>query len=783
MKCPLLYNVPQGKGEYDALPDELLQLLRDVFQAVTHAFGENATLYRLDIGRVHESVQSGELVIAGQFVDRSDGELFEFEIDHATNKVQYKSTGDFLDKQALTLFLDEATGDSDAGGIPESSSSSLNPFDILLLAINEESSEVYQSQFAVKLRNDLDYLGALSAAMYHAGVTIEAQPLYTGLHIYAIKYALNGLKLFSQTIATIESEAAGEMAAAWVEEHGLDCAAAVIKEFSSRRCVRFQEMISPGDQEANQELSELVKEAIGMAMAATTELIKSVVEAVEYQPGDVQATLAASIEEYCPIDNSDGYVSVPNALRLAADWQEVVNRSGCKEDLSIHVLGLPSADTIAAESSTSQDHQREQLAENGPGNEEQPDGERIFYVNVGEGPSRNWDDCRRFGFLAAGSGRKWSKQLEKLRIGDTVIAYLKGHGYVGIGTITSTATPATKFTVNGVSIKELPLINDTIRSIKRFNKENGEYLIGVEWEVAVAREQAAWKSNANLFTTALVCASLRNQPNTVSFVNEKLAMSAPAHSAPNPQPSEDVKVNNDWECFSRALAAFLQSNIDDIDSDELRIEAASLHALCPNDLLAIEQARSIQTIMAKDLNDKLTKVCTRLIEEGDEMLAMFFIGICELGDMTDEILEQFLDLVDEGMNLNTLATSFVPCNAFEANTLVSLLHWSELPDWARAHLVTRNEIGLTQDDRDGVIEYLGFPDNLGSDTLLSVSHDIIQEPCKYSIASIEALKAFVRSDFELVSEFNGSNLDELENHFNELGSYCISESKKILGIL
>jgi hypothetical protein len=154
-------------------------------------------------------------------------------------------------------------------------------------------------------------------------------------------------------------------------------------------------------------------------------------------------------------------------------------------------------------------------------------------VNVGEGPSRNWDDCRQFGFLAAGGGRKWSKQLEKIKIGDTVIAYLKGYGYVGIGKVTSTSTPATKFLVNGNLIKELPLINDTIRSIKRFSKENGEYLIGVAWQVAVPREQAAWQPNVGLYTTALVCASLSNQPDTVKFAQERLSMTSPIISESN----------------------------------------------------------------------------------------------------------------------------------------------------------------------------------------------------------------------------------------------------------
>ena len=97
---------------------------------------------------------------------------------------------------------------------------------------------------------------------------------------------------------------------------------------------------------------------------------------------------------------------------------------------------------------------------------------------------------------------------------------------MGIGKVTSESIPATKFYVNGEPIASLPLINDTIRSIKRFSLENGEYLIGVDWQVAVPREQAAWKANAGLYTTALVCASLKNQQSTIYFVYKNLISSS-----------------------------------------------------------------------------------------------------------------------------------------------------------------------------------------------------------------------------------------------------------------
>jgi hypothetical protein len=246
---PSCYNIPEGKTEEEALPHELLELLVGVFQGVTSAFGDDATLYKVNIGRVYESVKCGDLVFAGQFVDRSDGELFNFEIIQGTNKVGYQSTGNFLDSNALALFLGGEAGIGDGDIISsEPSEQGPYPFDLLLQAINDEGSEAFQSPFASELRKELDYLGALSAAMYHAGVTIEAQPLYTGLHGYTIQHALRGLRRFSQSIGSIHGTDAETAAKALLDDRGLDFAAAIVKEVSSRRCAYFRECIQADDQ-------------------------------------------------------------------------------------------------------------------------------------------------------------------------------------------------------------------------------------------------------------------------------------------------------------------------------------------------------------------------------------------------------------------------------------------------------------------------------------------------------------------------------------------------------
>ena len=782
MSKPIGYNVPEGVDAESFLSDELLSMLGESFAGVTDAFGDDATLYKIDIGKIIDSVQAGGLIISGQFVDKSDGEIFNFEINQDSNQLRYRSAGEFLEEERLAVIRGESSADDAEGN----STSDLRRrgqqlYDLLYEAVNDRDSEAGQSPFGIKLSKDLDYLAALSAAMYHAGITIEAQPLYAGLHSYAIKYTLGGLRLFSDVIGAMEGPEAEALANRWIDENGLGFAASFVKAFSSQRCESMREQIQVGNQAAINSIEALLEEGLGMAMACTSDLIRTIAEAEDYEEGDVQVTLAAAIEEYCPIDNSDGYHVSINPRQLSTEWQEVVKQSGCAEDLSMQALGLPSADTAGSEPVSSTTGQARSAGDEAVGNDATTDGARIFYVNVGEGPSRNWDDCRQFGFLAAGGGRKWSKQLEKIKTGDTVIAYLKGYGYVGIGKVVTASTPATKFMVNGVPIRELPLVNDTIRSIKRFSKENGEYLIGVDWQSAVPREQAAWQANAGLYTTALVCASLKNQADTVSFVSGSLRSTSV--TAATTQSSQDQTSDAEWDLFSSTLVQFLANSEELSQVDDFEQKAYEIQTQCPSDLSAADQARRVHSLLSDNLKSRLIDIVTKVIGSGDEELSLFFIGISALGDKTDEILESFLDLVDEGMNLSTLVTSYIPRNTFETSALVSLMYWPELPDWARAHLVVRDRIGLTPQDRDGVIEYLGLSDCIGADTLISISQDISEDPGKYSSASIEALKAFVLSDFQAVAEFNSSDPEDLENHFNELGDYYIAKSREVLALV
>lgn len=82
-----------------------------------------------------------------------------------------------------------------------------------------------------------------------------------------------------------------------------------------------------------------------------------------------------------------------------------------------------------------------------------------WFVNVGEGAHRNWDDNRAYGFISAGGGAKYSNFLKRLKVGDKIFAYMTKLGYVGFGEVTSEAVMIRDFYVKkeSKSLLELPL--------------------------------------------------------------------------------------------------------------------------------------------------------------------------------------------------------------------------------------------------------------------------------------------------------------------------------------
>ncbi|MFL0681680.1 MAG: LEM-3-like GIY-YIG domain-containing protein [Algoriphagus aquaeductus] len=143
----------------------------------------------------------------------------------------------------------------------------------------------------------------------------------------------------------------------------------------------------------------------------------------------------------------------------------------------------------------------------------------LYYVNVGEGDHRCWQDCRQFGFLSAGQDRKWSDPIRTLEIGDIVVAYLKGKGYVGIGRVSEKAVRVNDFKFEGKSLKEQNL--KVLNIFENSENERSEFLVKIDWIKTVESNQAKWKSNSGLFTIQLIKASLQNQYATREFLENE----------------------------------------------------------------------------------------------------------------------------------------------------------------------------------------------------------------------------------------------------------------------
>lgn len=148
----------------------------------------------------------------------------------------------------------------------------------------------------------------------------------------------------------------------------------------------------------------------------------------------------------------------------------------------------------------------------------------IYYYNVGEGPTRHWDDYRKFGFISGGQGLRWRDAMLGFKKGDLIAAYLKRYGFVGIGRITAPARP-----VNEVSIDGKPLLSNDLLSKGMANNQSSEelceYVAKVEWLKAVGREEAKWRPKSGLYTTTHVRASLDNQSETLEFLEAEFGVS------------------------------------------------------------------------------------------------------------------------------------------------------------------------------------------------------------------------------------------------------------------
>lgn len=141
-----------------------------------------------------------------------------------------------------------------------------------------------------------------------------------------------------------------------------------------------------------------------------------------------------------------------------------------------------------------------------------------YFVNVGEGEHRNWEDNREYGFISAGQGEWYSSALQRLSVGDEVFAYMKGRGYVGYGRVTQEATMIKDFVIEGGELLlEQPLEAPNPQDHKD-DPELSEWVVDVEWSETFPREEA--KSFKGIFASPHIVCKLRDQ-STVEFLERE----------------------------------------------------------------------------------------------------------------------------------------------------------------------------------------------------------------------------------------------------------------------
>ena len=142
-----------------------------------------------------------------------------------------------------------------------------------------------------------------------------------------------------------------------------------------------------------------------------------------------------------------------------------------------------------------------------------------WFVNIGEGPHRTWDDNMTFGFVGAGQGTHYSSALNRLSVGDKIYAYMKGVGYVGFGEVTKAAVMIRDF----VTDANVPLLSAGLKAEhpneNSEDEELSEWVVGVRWIKAIPKNQA--KTFAGVFANQNVVCKLRHEQ-TLKFVQTEL---------------------------------------------------------------------------------------------------------------------------------------------------------------------------------------------------------------------------------------------------------------------
>lgn len=148
----------------------------------------------------------------------------------------------------------------------------------------------------------------------------------------------------------------------------------------------------------------------------------------------------------------------------------------------------------------------------------------IYFYNVGENIERNWDDYVEYGFISAGQGEPYRKAMREFKKGDVALAYLVGHGYVGVGKIIEPAKRIRDVEIDGKRLLDHDLKCKNM-GVNSDDPVKSEYVALVEWIKTVPREKAKWRRRSKLYSgRGQIRASLAKQSSTIDFVSQEFGV-------------------------------------------------------------------------------------------------------------------------------------------------------------------------------------------------------------------------------------------------------------------
>jgi hypothetical protein len=135
-----------------------------------------------------------------------------------------------------------------------------------------------------------------------------------------------------------------------------------------------------------------------------------------------------------------------------------------------------------------------------------------YYVSLGEGSGRSWDDCVKYGFVSGGGGPWYSRTLSMLPLDGRVFVCIPNTGYVGVGVVIEQSQMVKDFKVT-LDGKEIPILKAPLTAPQMGkhvdDPDRSEYLVRIKWLKTLSREKAIWEKG--MFANQNTACKLRNK--------------------------------------------------------------------------------------------------------------------------------------------------------------------------------------------------------------------------------------------------------------------------------